>query len=64
MKRYAVTITETLTRTLWIDAETAEDAEDQAKDLYENKEVVLDADDHSDTEFMVQEWCEQGTVIL
>lgn len=64
MKKYAVTITETLTRTLWIDAETAEDAEDQAKDLYENEEVVLDADDHSDTEFMVQEVNEEGTVIL
>ena len=42
---YQVTITETLSRVLRIDATSAKDAEDKARNLYRNEEVVLDYSD-------------------
>lgn len=42
---YQVTITETLSRVLRIDATSAKDAEDKVRNLYRNEEVILDYSD-------------------
>ena len=42
---YQVTITETLSRVLRIDASSAKAAEDKVRDLYRNEEVILDYSD-------------------
>jgi hypothetical protein len=52
---YNVEITETLQRTLSINAESADEAEDKARKLYRSAEVVLDYRDYIDTEFCVVE---------
>ena len=44
---YQVTITETLSRVLRIDATSAKAAEDKARELYRNEEVILDYSDFS-----------------
>ena len=48
MKTYAVEITETLQRIVYIDAKSAEKH-------YRNEEIVLDASDYQDTEIEVVE---------
>ena len=48
MKTYAVAITETLQRTVYIDAKSAEEH-------YRNEEIVLDSSDYQNTEIEVVE---------
>ena len=55
MKTYAVEITETLQRTVYIDAKSAEEAQDVAEERYHNEEIVLDSSDYQDTEIEVVE---------
>ena len=55
MKTYAVVITETLQRTVYIDAKSAEEAKDVAEERYRNEEIVLDWGDYQDTEIEVAE---------
>lgn len=45
---YPVTVTETLSRTVWVDAETPSQAEDVVCDLYDHCEIVLDSSDFDD----------------
>ena len=55
MKTYAVVITETLQRTVYIDAKSAEEAKDVAEERYRNEDIVLDWSDYQDTEIEVAE---------
>ena len=51
MSTFNIEITETLSRTLSIEASSLEDALQIAKEKYEAEEVVLDSQDYVDTEF-------------
>ena len=55
MKTYAVVITETLQRTVYIDAKSAEEAKHNVEERYHNEEIVLDWSDYQDTEIEVAE---------
>ena len=54
MKRN-VEITETLQTSVEVEAESAEDAEKQAKDMYSRGDIVLDASDFVDVVFVAQQ---------
>ena len=49
--KYGVRITETLARTVIVEADSFEKAEDKVRDAYKEGRVILDADDFSDVEF-------------
>lgn len=51
MKKYYITITETLERTIDIVAESEEEALNIAEEEYKNGEHVLDYEDHVNTDF-------------
>ena len=55
MKTYRVVVTETLQRTVYIDAKSAEEALDKVQEMYDNEEIVLDWGDYQDTEIEVAE---------
>lgn len=55
MKTYRVVVTETLQRTVYIDAKSAEEAKGTVEERYRNEEIVLSADDYQDTEIEVVE---------
>ena len=50
---FKVEITETLQRTIEVEAEDLDDAISKAKEKYYNEEVVLDSEDYIDTEFTI-----------
>lgn len=54
MRTYEVTITETLTRTVLVQAENSNEAKDIVQAMYDREEIVLAAGDHSDTEIMAE----------
>lgn len=51
MKKYEVIITETLTKSVIIEASDYSDAIKKVKKKYFDEEIVLSADDYYDTEF-------------
>ena len=51
MKRYYITITETLERTIEIIANDENEAKDTAEEQYKNGEIVLDYEDHIETSY-------------
>ena len=51
--KYVVAVTEELRRELEIEAESKEQAYEIAKRKYDEEEIVLDSNDHSDTSFDV-----------
>lgn len=51
MSKYAIRIEETLSRDIIVDADNIKDAIDKVRDMYRNEEIVLDANDHVDTNF-------------
>jgi len=53
IKKYVVEITETLQKQVIVDALSYEEARSIAKQKYEYEEIVLDENDHVDTEFKV-----------
>lgn len=55
MKTYAVVITETLQRIVYIDAKSAEEAKDEVEEQYHNEKIVLDSSDYQGTEIEVVE---------
>ena len=58
MKTYTVYIEEKLCKGIDIDAESIEQAEQKAKEMYNNSEIVLDSNDiGTDAEMMTQ--CEE-----
>lgn len=51
MRKYQINITEFLSKTVTVQAETFEDAYDKVVGMYRNEDVVLTADDHLTTTF-------------
>lgn len=51
MKEYEVTITETLQKTVSIEAESREEAERLIEDMWKNSEIILDSDDFYDVSY-------------
>lgn len=51
--KYSVTIEETLSRTVEIEADSKQDAIEKAKKQYKNEDIVLDVDDFSEVVFGV-----------
>jgi hypothetical protein len=51
--KYSVTIEETLSRTVEIEADSKQDAINKVKKQYKNEDIVLDADDCSEVVFGV-----------
>lgn len=56
MKQYRVEITETLQKTITVLAENEDAAINEAKDLYNDCEVVLDYNDFTDVDFEIVEF--------
>jgi flagellar biosynthesis regulator FlbT len=54
MATYKVVIVETLSRTIEVEADKAYDAVQIVKEMYNDEEYVLDADDLEAVEFMVR----------
>ena len=55
MKTYAVVVTETLQRTITINANNKEEALDKVQEMYDTEEIVLDSSDYQDTKIEVVE---------
>lgn len=53
--KFEVTITETLCRTVQVEANSADEAEKEVVNAYGSGEIVLDWSDYSDTEFSTDE---------
>ncbi len=51
MKEFEVTITETLQKTVNIQAETKEEAAQLVEDMWKNSEIILDSDNFADVEY-------------
>ena len=51
--KYSVTIEETLSRTVEIEADSKENAIEKVKKQYKNEDIVLDSDDFSEVVFGV-----------
>ena len=52
MKKFKVEITETLRRTIIIEAQSDEEALLKVKEQYDEEEIVLDSSDYVGTEFV------------
>lgn len=64
-KDYKVEITETLSKSFYVNAESLEEAEDIIREKYNNCEIVLTADDYdNDVEFEVEEADPRNTSYL
>ena len=55
MSKYTIEITETLQRSILIEAESEEMALEKVRTMYENEEVVLDSDDFVGTVIEITE---------
>ncbi len=55
MPKFTLELTETLSRTISIEASSPEEAYDIARQKYHNEEIVLDSSDYVDTEIKVKE---------
>ena len=64
MKTYKIEITETLQKTIDICAETMEDAIMRAREMYEDEDVVLSAEDCIDTDFNIVDNITTKNVII
>ena len=63
-KIYAITITETLTRTIAVKADSLDEALDMIDNAYDNQQIILDADDYNGTDIEKSEYAEtdEGTI--
>lgn len=55
METFKIEVKETLSRTIEIEANSADEAFLKIQNLYKNEEIVLDADDYVETEFLKSE---------
>ena len=55
MKKFRVTITETLSTSVEVEAEDEFDAEDKVQKRYNNSDIILTAEDYVDTKFSTTE---------
>lgn len=54
MKKYRIEITETLSRTIEVEAESEEVAVKKVRQMYRNGDIILDASDYIETEISVK----------
>ena len=57
---YSVVITETLERSISIEAVTGDEALEKVKGLYRKSEIVLDSGDFTDVAFGIKDFCGEG----
>ena len=50
MSRYAISVKETLKRTVIVEAESLNEAIQRVEDAYEQDKIILDVDDYDETE--------------
>jgi uncharacterized membrane protein len=55
METFKIEVKETLSRIIEIEANSADEAFSKIQDLYTKEEIVLDADDYVETEFLKSE---------
>lgn len=55
MKRYYVSVTETLNKVVSVDADSKKDAEEKVRDAYRDCDIVLDSDDFAEEIIEVEE---------
>lgn len=55
MKRYYVSVTETLNKIVSVDAESKKDAEEKVREAYRDCDIVLDSDDFAGEIIEVEE---------
>ena len=55
METFKIEVKETLSRVIEIEANSADEAFSKIQDLYKKEEIVLDADDYVETEFLKPE---------
>lgn len=55
MEEYAVEIIETLTRVVYVEAESEYEALEKVSDMYYSEEIVLDSSDHTNTDYYIFE---------
>ena len=53
-KTYKVTVTETLQRTITVNAHNEYEAVQKVQDLYNNEDIILDSNDHINTDIDVK----------
>ena len=56
MTKYRVEITETLSRTIEMEAESVYAAVEKVRQMYQNCEIILDSSDYVETEISVKRW--------
>ena len=59
MKKFRVTVTETLKRFVEVEAENEDEAAEKVDFMYDNEDIVLSADDYYATNITVDELPEQ-----
>lgn len=52
MKKFKITVTETLVQVVEVEADNAKEAPEKVKEMYDNEEIVLDYSDLTKTEFI------------
>lgn len=52
MEKFTIEIKETLSRRIEMEAHTMEEAYSIVREMYRNEEIVLDAGDYQDTDFI------------
>jgi len=60
MKEFEVTITETLQKTVSIEAETKEEAKQLVEDMWKDGDIILDADNFADVEYATDTYRQEG----
>lgn len=55
METFKIELKETLSRVIEIEASSEDEALSKIQDLYKKEEIVLDADDYMETEFLKSE---------
>lgn len=69
MKRYYVSVTETLNKVVSVDAESKEEAVRKVQDAYDNSDIILDSDNFAGEHIELDEedqehWREYGDELL
>lgn len=60
MKEFEVTITETLRKTVKIEADSKEDALQEIEDMWKNGDIILDADNFAEVDYAADEGIEKS----
>ena len=55
MKRYYVSVTETLNKVVSVDAESLREAKQKVQDAYDDCDIILDADNFAGEEIEIEE---------